>query len=537
MGLSESKAIAKLSIDTLAKSTNNFLQEEASNSKIMQGIYVSNTKGDVIISGNKQNATVTVNMGAVQKAMSTQAASQKVASQVAQTAKALTQDLSIFNKSDAETNISQFINSTIDLTNNIAQNCNTNGSIQQTIQVESTGGNVVLTNNTQESLQKVYFNCLSDTVTNSNAFQDIQASIDQSTEAKTKGTDLVMLALIALLSVLAPLLIPLLTVTLGISSAINAILKIIFPLFMLVGVIFIVVYYTGGEYVLDHVGFSTLIGENEACKYSAVKGQTVDTIETVQGADKMAMKNKNVVAYDFKAYDFKKNKYEMRDKPQTTFYTSVKESECKKYLEGDRGQDGIDILGPRDVVVGDGRQLPTEYEEGKVVLKPGTMYIYGNTGTNEGDYQYAILDTSGAWEYHSDWGVDNEDIPPQDLKKYVPKKKILDYNQTITYKGPGESIDDFGDSRYIVQYQSADSFYLNIHDKEKQSGASPYASNIPGPATVLPDNFNVSAFKRKKRNPVYLYVGIGLTLFGIFGSLKSFLPSKKKEVKVQPVKK
>ena len=518
MGSTESKNVTSIATEALAESTNNFLQDIQSSGSVTQGIYVSDTGGNVVISGNKQDARVSINMNALQSAMSSQQAQQDLASTVAQSAKALTQDMSLFNFSKAENYVSQYINSTIKLATNVSQSCAASGATTQEIAVNNTAGDVTITNNTQRSLVDVYSNCISDAIAQSSTLQKIQTDIDQDAESTTKGTNLVLLAAIALICLMLPLLIPLF----GIGTAFNQVLKIIFPITLLIGIIVLLVWQFNTTGVVTSSGYSRLIENTDDC--IAVMYKSSVDYENAPSAVAACEDDDECEGYDFHVYDYNPNTKEAMlyndGKPETRFYKNFRKSPCEFVTDN---ADDVKIMAPRFVVC-------SAVEPSKDNLTIGDVWLRDNTGGSNA-IQYSIIGDDG-WEPYYDWGIDNSVSPPEDaeqLKDWSPPRLLLEMNKSISWEekdGGNEPSADI-DTDYCLKPGAASGFW-NIFERQADGTWVKRELGIPGPKPFTPADrgfgINYSGFKSHQKNNIYLYIAIGLMIFGAVGMAATFIP-------------
>ena len=527
MGSTQTKNITNLTSKALAESTNNFLQDMQTNNEITQGIYVSDVEGDVVISGNKQDARVSINMNALQSAMSSQEAQQDLASTVAQSAKSLTQDLSLFNFSDSENRVSQYVESTIKLASNVSQSCSASGSVTQEIVVNNVKGNVEITDNTQSSLIDVYTNCISDAVSNSSTLQKIQTEIEQEAEATTKGINVVALAIIALLCLALPLLIPLF----GIGAAFNQVLKIIFPIIMVIGIVFLLLwqFYTTGLVVSN--GYSRLIENTDDCIANAYRTST--DYDSAPLAVAACEDDDECEGYDYHVYDYDPLSKEASlfndGNPETRFYKDFRKSPCDFVTDN---ADNVNIMAPRKVIC-------SAKEPAKDDITLGDVWLRDSTGTDN-SIQYSIIGDNG-WEPYYDWGVDTSVSPPKDqneLNEWTPPRLLLVQGKSISWEdGAGEVPSSDVVSDYCVKPGSR-SGYWNIFELQEDGTWEKRELGIPGSKPYTPADrgfgINYSGFKIQQKNNIYLYIAIGLLIFGAVGTAATFIPpkgGKKREVR------
>lgn len=554
MGGANSTNITELTTNALSESTNTFMQKLGNDPVSRQGIYVYDTNGNVVISGNEQDAKVEINMNALQQATSTQEARQTTATELSQAAKSTVKDVNIFQYSDAYNAVRQYVNSTIKFATNVSQECNTNSNITQEIVVQGTDKDVRITDNTQKSLAKVYANCLSKSIASSSTLQDIQAKIDQRAEAKTEGFDLVLLAFLAILAFALPLLIPLF----GVGMAFNRVLKLIFPIFFVVGVILMVVWAVNTTPEVISNGFSKLIQYTDDCYGDVLDGYENGSTDYKSAAEaaKSCQDNDKCEGYDFKTFETKEGANTVKNPPETIFYRKIKNSPCTNITDTN---DDIKIMVNRTVFWRDDDPLLSSFadDEGP---KIGDVWMRTSTGQGEDDdgnptdTQYSIL-TENGWENYTDWGIDKvsgdqqmKDNGPMspDPKPlpdgWEPPRLTLEPNKKIFWvpADQGDTPADAADGDYIIRpaggSNSTTSGYWNIK-KMNAEGKEDLEAELGEPGqrplteSEIKDVVNFSGFKQHKKDPVYLYIGIPFLIIGLLGTWQVFTSKKKSKVK------
>lgn len=520
MGNSTSRNVTSLTTNSLSQSTNSFLQDISSDALVEQSINITDTIGNVVVSGNTQKATVDISMTGIQKLLSTQEAQLKLASDLAQNSKALTDGVSLLAFSSAENIVDQYINTTIKLASNIAQTCATSGITKQEINVTNTGEDVFVIGNSQESLTTMYTKCLSDSIANSSTLQDIQATIDQSAEATTKGADLVLLALLALLALAAPFIIPII----GAGVGFNSLMKIIFPIIMFVGFAFLIIWWRNTNKEIISYGFSNLIGDTSDC--IATEYDNTTDIKSAPEAAATCESDEQCEGYDFQSYTINNdnNAVLLDGGPKTTFFKDFRKSPCKYITDN---SDDVRIMVPRKVYSQENR--PT------VNVSTGDVWLRKTSGF-DGDVQYSIK-TEGDWESFYDWGVDtSKEIPDDGI---APRLNLLD-NRAIAYdslssdSNPGTSFVSF---LYVIKMSSLG--YFNLYTRNGSSWGKTKLL-IPGLNPSVPKNddgtvaSNYSGFAEEKKDPIWLYIGVVCIILGVVGTVVTFIPKSKKKPSAVP---
>lgn len=491
MGASGSKNIQNITATAMAETVTEFMQNLNSESSAYQSIIVEGTEGDVVIDGNTQTTEVSINMEALQSALSTQQVQQDMSVNLAQAAKSITKDLNLFNFSSAENNVRMYMNTAVKISTDVNQKCSASAFSEQTIMVKTTSGNVTVSNNTQSTLTDIFIKCIQNSTVNSDIMQKIQADITQTASATTKGTNAVLLALVALLAFIAPIALP---IIIGAST----IMKLLFPLILLAGIGVLIAYFLATKHEVISNGYSPLISETDDC-IARVQSSS-DSIKSPQAAAQTCQDDGGCDAYDWQGMIVDKGSWTGIG-PKTTFYTSVKNSPCKSVTDK---EDSLDILQQRVIYLA--KSSDTLGEE--------TLY--------NGDVWVDSDDTAVYF-----WNSNDQRWETQDTRLI---DDMAD-NKTIELLDPGNG-DIVSAADYVIRYKQSNDGSLTLYTKTDGIWDIGKELLIPGKTSRTNEGkdlpINYSGFKRTIKNPILLYVGIGLTTFGAIGTMKNFVKPAKK---------
>ena len=269
MGNSSGTNTIDMTTEVLSKVATKMLATQQINAAQNQVIDIEGGNGDVNISGNDQIMQSHLNLSGMAKMMTTQTAQQEIVQKLSQAAAASTSGINLGNSSNANNDINDLMNVTLDVSTSIGQIC-TNNSIQsQTIEVKNRNGNVQVTDNTQTEIQQVLATCVMDATSTQTTVQKASEDLSQTATAKTVGFDFTELIILLLLLLLAPLIAVGAPLALGASTAAGILMKFLGPLMFLTGIGFILYY----EFVLlaqnktfiQGTQFSTLIANDPTC--------------------------------------------------------------------------------------------------------------------------------------------------------------------------------------------------------------------------------------------------------------------------------
>lgn len=246
-----------------------------------QIISVSDTDGDVNIVGNVITQNARVNMVALLDSLNNNDIQQKIAQQLDQLAKSIVQGLNFLTFSDAKSVVDSLIKSQVDINNIIKQSCAVSSVNQQTITIQYTKGTVNIINNTLSQVTDIFTDCALKSVANNKVISDIQNRISQTSSAELKGFNLAwVIALVALF-----ILVPLFTA----GRIVNSGLKFIFPLMILLGIVFFTLYFVTGKTIMKTFYFTKSPSSDSGCtldKDNSIDSKTLNTQEAISVCEK-----------------------------------------------------------------------------------------------------------------------------------------------------------------------------------------------------------------------------------------------------------
>lgn len=504
MGGSSSKNVANITTEAVSSQTMDIINDSKTTGGQNQIISITNVDGDVVIKDNVMNQNAVINTDSLLKNLSTQKAQQDLSQKLAQSAKAITSGINLFQFSKSENILNAFMMASVDLTTNIKETCGNNLQQNQTIKVDRVNGNVTVADNQMKNINKIFSKCVNSNMTNQSSIQDLQQQVDQSAVAESKGFSiwaLVAIAVIALLAMVMPIILP-------IGGALAMLSKFLFPLLMLVGIILIALYFTKKKKTMISYGFSNLIQPEPGklrCRARVVSTST--DYATAADAEKACMGMDNCNAYDWKGFDIDSQGNAKRlDKPVTTFYTNASRDDCPVIT---KQQDKSRIVRMPKVVVSekDPRSETSTFLAGDVYINPQNTkwYRLGDTEWKENDPL-----------------VDN----------FKGTIKFISENTNTP------SDDDGKEGDVIVKFAGDFVPYFNVFLRGKQTWDKT-ETTLPGYAPDVPTDlnggsaFNSTGFKYDDRYPLFLWIGIGLSSVGLFGTIGNFM---KKSNKVVPQK-
>ena len=495
MGASVSKNVTKMVTNVVSTISNTTIQSTELTTDSQQIISVSDVGGDVWISGNVFYQFASVNMKALMNALSTESAQQQMVINISQQAKSLVSGLNLGQFSYASNDLDVLIQATINLVSTITQNCAARSEQNQSIVVRRVSGSVHVTNNVEQQMATIIGECVQDAVTNSQAVQDIQVQLSQSASATSKGLDPMVLAIMLAILIGFP--------TVGATVVGYSAVKFIFPIFIIVGVIFIILYYTWRTTEPRLTGFSSLISNTDVCV--PVMSSTVIDAKTPAAASQACQADKQCVAFDWKGGDVDADgNYTTINPPQTTYYSQVT-NECMKGLQ----QDKVNTI-----------RIP------KLLTGPDSPTGKASTGVLEGDI-YINTKTSMWSQFTKDHWIDQKLIFDKDITKDHP---II--NLFLGDDSPKNDTSKYKDGDFYIQVNSKypDSFTRFTFVSLAGQWIGPIGAPVPGPGPVAftPQTTNTSGFKTEQGSLWMLYVGITGVIVGLLGTVITFYMASRK---------
>lgn len=486
MGASVSQNATKVVVNAVAKISSKIMQDTQITSDSSQIIYIRDTKGDVVIRGNKMIQRAYVNMQALFNAMASSTAQQNLSLEIAQSAKALTSGLNIGQFSMANNDLDVFISTSIDIATTISQTCSEAIKQNQEIIVEHTMGSVTIENNLFDQAANLFSSCIETSISNSSAMQSIIMKLQQDSSATSQG--LSEWALIGLIAVV-----------LGIPAAGAVfigkdILKFIFPLMTVAGIVMIIVYYAKKKQNIPVKAYSKFIENTSECLPDPLHPPVVHNYESVAAAGDFCMKSSDCAAFDWKGLDISQTgSFTLVKPPETKFYKSVQPN-CRSLIQ----DDNVDMVRTPVVYIGAGNppdSIPN--------LIKGDIWI--NT-------------TTTMWYQLTKTWIPNDTILKNTFKKL-----------TVQPQAPVGGQQSGVDGEYVITYSPSDpsTFGIYKYDGDSKWTAQPDAKG-PGLFSYSPEVTNASGVKETTGQDWLLYGGGALTAVGILGTVVSLVYGNKK---------
>ena len=499
MGASISKNISNAVTKAIAKVSSNIIQRTQLSQDLGQVVSVARVHGDVHISGNTFSQRANVNMHALLDALSTEEAQQAIMQELAQEAKSVTSGLNIGQFSDAQNTMNLLMEATINLLTTIGQTCKAFNRQHQTIVVKRVSGNVFVQDNVFEQMYDILQDCTEKAASDNRLIQDLSSRLSQTSSAKSEG--LSGWALVALLAAFIG--VP----VIGGVVAGKAILKFIFPIILVAGIILLVLYYTQGEEVMSEVGFSTFIKNTPLCAATGERVPAQAYADTV-GASNACKADQTCNAFDWQGIEIASNgTYTVLPDPVTRFYSDV-HRDCKAALQ----PDSVKLLRYATFFEG---ALDPDSNPALADAKKGDVYL----DTKHAVWYQKVIDWQPrgviTTQYFNrvSWGHNNPS---------VPRAQGASYNVPMLDSPVADDVYAYASKHnpaylYIFKYDAANGWIQS----QKVRG--------PGLVPDTPVAINASGFRETERTAWMLYAGIAGIAIGAIGSGMTLYLETKKE--------
>lgn len=507
MGNSQSSNVANIISNVISDVSSQIMSNQSASGNQNQIISVSGGTGDLVISNNIQKQKLTVNMDGLSKALSSQTVQQNIAQKLSQAATSLTKGINLFQNSESDNTMNAFLNVGLNVSSNIGQICQSSGNQNQEINVDTRNGNVLINQNTQDQIAEIITKCIQDATASNSAIQSVQQSVDQQATAKSIGVDLwqiIILAIIGILAMAAPILVPML-------GAANIIMKLLFPIIILVGAVFIYLWYTKKTYEMQGIGFSSLIEKDKQCNAQQYNIST--EYLTPEDAGAQCMKDSQCQGIDWIPGDTSQTNTSDSDNKNTTinktslpityFYKNLSQTPCPNVKV--ETTDVQNFTRPAALIL---QKLASGTTPNQKTGKPNDVFIDESTGR----YYWK---RNGQW---MDQGI-------------IPKFTSSDHAILFGNKGPdntqGNNEDVYIDTTMSDQWKiyKKDSGSWSSDTNLTSKTADDVNVVFPGQSADSPHSTTIpwSGFKIVTRNNSYLVLGVMLIIFGIMGTIFSFL--------------
>jgi hypothetical protein len=497
MGASVSKNVSKAVTRAIAKVSSNIIQNTQLSQDMSQLISVRDVHGDVHVSGNIFTQKATVNMKALLDALSTESAQQSVMQELAQEAKSVTSGLNLGQFSDAQNVMDTLLEGTMDVLSSIGQSCSAAGKMHQEIIVKRISGNVYVQDNVFGQVYDILQNCTEKAVADNRLMQDLTTKLSQKASATSEG--LSGWVLVAMLAVVLGL---------PIGGAViggKALLKYIFPLLLITGVVLLILYYVRAKTEMNFVGFSTFAGSTPACLATG-QYSPLQTFQDAYRASAACKDAEQCVAFDWQGLQIAQNgTYAKLDTPITKFYTSVSK-ECEKSIR----PDAVKLLRVPNFYSGEGEPANVSSEVGAVSsgVKPGDVYLNVKTGV-----WYQKSKTTNTWEPRG--VVTAKPFNKMSWGPVIPGGGVVSFG----FASSPSVLDSPVENDVYAYYDGRNPEYLHVYRYDTEHGwVQDHKIHGPGLIPDTPPVINASGFKTVSRTPWMLYSGIAAALVGLLGT-------------------
>lgn len=532
MGNSNSMNVLNDTTNMITNQTINMVNNTQLSTLQTQGIIIKDNKGDVDISGNEFYQNATMDFSSVMNAVTTQESQQSLMQQLNQQAEAMNKDLNLFQFSNAQNIINNYVNTTINSFTNIIQNCAAAQTQGQLIEIESNYGNVTINNNTFTQLNSLFGQCIYGATASQTAIQDVQEQMDQKSSAKNYGIPawaLVLMALFALIFMCLPLFDIVWVAEEFVVFALKIAFMIIGVLLIFAGIIMAVLYFTMYQNTIRvYPNQSTIAQLPDQCKASATTDQPIKDYNNINDVGEYVIKNK------LKGFDY----YDLGDNVVYTLLYSNMTEQCQESVASSKlNNPYVKIKAPQ--ILSD---LPTS------TLQVRSLCLIINESDNENNgCMFMLLPTSSTLGPDAD----TDDDPDDQELSWTP---VIDsQNKKVQYVDSGYTIDDI---EFVYSEPTDESFpenkkiliqiplitkdvteewivYTNTDNEITSERKRPpdYYSYTATDNYSVASGFNV---REKRFGLFFLIIGIIIAILGIFATIFTI---KKATQKKSPLKK
>ena len=329
----------------LTTETVNNIQSQSGKQIQSQGIVVKDTDidGKIIIKGNKMNQTGTITMESLLKATQSQQAQQEIMQKLSQLAESTNKQLNLMQNAESSNNLNNVINATIKVSSNTLQSCASMQTQNQSILVEqSKAKELIITDNGFQQIIQAFSKCIENSSSIQSTTQSLSTTLEQTAKATNSGVSpwaLVALAFIGLLVLALPMIEVIWGATSVISVFLKALLQFVFVILLVLGIVFIILYFRLKKKVISSVSNKTLISELKAqCNGQLVELGKNQSFSDVDSLGKFCLEN------NYEAFDFVKLKDEINASVINVYKTV--NPQCKNSVSSSPGISFIIIEPP-----------------------------------------------------------------------------------------------------------------------------------------------------------------------------------------------
>lgn len=516
MGSTSSKNVSNTTLQAITKVASNIIQDNITSNVQSEIISISNTAGNVIISGNKMFQKININMESLLNAMISQNAQQELSQELTQAAKSLISGVNLFNFSDAENIIQEYLNTTIEIITSVNQKCHSDQNQKEEILVEKTTGDVYITDTIMEQVSDIFQKCLSYVISSNSSIQDIQSKISQSASSETKGINLGVLALIIIGFVAMGIITPF----------IFSKTQVIFSLFFVAGIVFLCLYFFKTSKTMISSGFVSNFSTNNYCKILGSVSLTKNNTFTPQEAEYECLNNKDCKAYSYHGQNPYKSFTELQD-------------DKKQYVVSDIIDKNIDLY--KNIELNNECKQTLKIQDNSIFLPNINIGLKDNNPTEEDSKNYNLFINSSSTEVFEKKNNQLEPTQKYINKLFQPKFSNLNIsltdptqillrisikdNPNVTVNGQYISSKRNNNESDSLIFLTPD-YHNNPNNKENKIEIK--FSELGIQDMTISKYYNASGYKKTIRNNTYLYLAITLFVIGTFGFIFFFNTEKAK---------
>ena len=320
----------------LTTETVNNIQKQSGKQIQRQGIIVqgNDIDGKLVISGNKMSQTGTITMESLLKATQSQQAQQEIMQKLSQLAESTNKQLNLMQNAESSNNLNNVINATIKVASNTLQSCASTQTQEQNILVEQNKAKeLLITDNGFQQIIQAFSQCIENSSSMQTTTQSLSTTLEQTAKATNSGVSpwaLVALAFIGLLVLALPMIEIIWGATSVISVFVKALLQFVFVILLILGIVFIILYFRLKKKVISNVSNKTLISELKAhCNGQLVELTKNQSFSDIDSLGKFCLEN------NYEAFDFVKLKDEINASVVNVYKTV--NPQCKNSVSSSPG--------------------------------------------------------------------------------------------------------------------------------------------------------------------------------------------------------
>jgi hypothetical protein len=519
MGNANSRSVNDNLTDMITDQTINIINDQTITALSSQSITIKDTKKDVIITDNTFTGNATIDFSSLMNAITSQKVQQELMQKITNQAEAVNKDLNLFQYSNSNAILKNYVEAAIILTTNSLQKCSATTTQSQMVDITTTGGSVYVTNNTFQTTSKLVGECIQNATAEQASIQKLDQTLTNTAKSLNQGVNIwaiVVLAIIALLFTCVPIVLGTWEIEGTIMMIINILLKMLFLMFFLGGIILIILYLTEKKNTIVTSSGTQFISElRDQC--GATEGKRVPDFNNITDAGKECL-HSGYAGFDFSSVDGKTN---------TIFYSSMN-PQCQNSVKNSSSDvQYIQVKAPKV-----GLSYPNldeaKFKDLFLNINDGYLYMAKKKQQESDDKNvsltwYPVKDSS------------NQNV------KYLPEDKIGNINvANIKFKYGDVTYPDNDDDIYITIP------YLSTLNNNLSYPWTLTAKNAVSEEKIPPDEFNyevvdnskvqnVSGFniKIKKHSAFFLAIGISLTIVGVIGTCFQFFGGSSGRTKIK----